>query len=186
MKISRINPAYSEDHDAVINLVFSGLTRFDENMSLKPDLAASWNVSKDGLSYDIFLREDVLWHDGVKFSADDVKFSLEAFKNPKNNSSVYVNFEDIKSIEILNPYHLKITLSKPFPAFLDALSIGMLPKHLLSDKDLNTASFNQNPIGTGPYKFVKWKKGEYVEFKANENFLSYKSKNPKTYHQTYF
>ncbi|MCH3853737.1 ABC transporter substrate-binding protein, partial [Campylobacter jejuni] len=118
---------------------------------LKPDLAASWNVSKDGLSYDIFLREDVLWHDGVKFSADDVKFSLEAFKNPKNNSSVYVNFEDIKSIEILNPYHIKITLSKPFPEFLDALSIGMLPKHLLSDKDLNTASFNQNPIGTGPY-----------------------------------
>ena len=62
-EISRINPAYSEDHDAVINLVFSGLTRFDEHMSLKPDLAASWNVSKDGLSYDIFLREDVLWHD---------------------------------------------------------------------------------------------------------------------------
>lgn len=90
-----------------------------------------------------------------------------------------MNFEDIKSIEILNPYHLKITLSKPFPAFLDALSIGMLPKHLLSDKDLNTASFNQNPIGTGPYKFVKWKKGEYVEFKANENFYLTKVKTPR-------
>lgn len=64
-EISRINPAYSEDHDAVINLVFSGLTRFDENMSLKPDLAKSWDVSKDGLVYDIFLRDDVLWHDGV-------------------------------------------------------------------------------------------------------------------------
>ncbi|EBF6028076.1 ABC transporter substrate-binding protein, partial [Campylobacter jejuni] len=98
-EIARINPAYSEDHDAVINLVFSGLTRFDENMSLKPDLAKSWDVSKDGLVYDIFLRDDVLWHDGVKFSADDVKFSIEAFKNPKNNSSVYVNFEDIKSVE---------------------------------------------------------------------------------------
>lgn len=116
-EISRINPAYSEDHDAVINLVFSGLTRFDENMSLKPDLAKSWDVSKDGLVYDIFLRDDVLWHDGVKFSADDVKFSLEAFKNPKNNSSVYVNFEDIKSVEILNPSHLKITLSNPFLHF---------------------------------------------------------------------
>ncbi len=79
-EIARINPAYSEDHDAVINLVFSGLTRFDENMSLKPDLAKSWDVSKDGLVYDIFLRDDVLWHDGVKFSADDVKFSIEAFK----------------------------------------------------------------------------------------------------------
>lgn len=80
-EIARINPAYSEDHDAVINLVFSGLTRFDENMSLKSDLAKSWDVSKDGLVYDIFLRDDVLWHDGVKFSADDVKFSIEAFKS---------------------------------------------------------------------------------------------------------
>lgn len=53
-EIARINPVYSEDHDAVINLVFSGLTRFDENMSLKPDLAKSWDVGKDGLVYDIF------------------------------------------------------------------------------------------------------------------------------------
>ncbi|APA51367.1 ABC transporter substrate-binding protein [Campylobacter jejuni] len=178
-EISRINPAYSEDHDAVINLVFSGLTRFDENMSLKPDLAKSWDVSKDGLVYDIFLRDDVLWHDGVKFSADDVKFSIEAFKDPKNNSSVYVNFEDIKSVEILNPSHVKITLFKPYPAFLDALSIGMLPKHLLENENLNTSSFNQNPIGTGPYKFVKWKKGEYVEFKANEHFYLDKVKTPR-------
>ncbi|AXP09358.1 ABC transporter substrate-binding protein [Campylobacter hepaticus] len=178
-EISRINPAYSEDHDAYINLVFSGLTRFDENMDLKPDLAKSWNVSADGLIYDIFLRDDVLWHDKVKFSADDVKFSLDAFKNPKNNSSVYVNFEDIKNVEVLNPYHVKITLFKPYPALLDALSIGMLPKHLLDNKDLNTASFNQNPIGTGPYEFVKWKKGEYVEFKANENFYLAKVKTPR-------
>ncbi|MBM0637304.1 ABC transporter substrate-binding protein [Campylobacter sp. VicNov18] len=178
-EIPRINPAYSEDHDAYINLVFSGLTRFDENMHLQPDLAKSWNVSKDGLVYDIFLRDDVLWHDKVKFSADDVKFSLDAFKNPKNNSSVYVNFEDIKSVEILNPYHVKITLSRPYPALLDALSIGMLPKHLLENEDLNTASFNQNPIGTGPYEFVKWKKGEYVEFKANENFYLTKVKTPR-------
>ncbi|MFQ6342180.1 ABC transporter substrate-binding protein [Campylobacter sp. VTCC 70190] len=178
-EITRINPAYSEDHDAVINLVFSGLTRFDENMNLKPDLAKSWDISKDGLVYDIFLRDDVLWQDGVKFSAEDVKFSLEAFKNPKNNSSVYVNFEAIKSVEILNPYHLKITLFKPFPALLDALSIGMLPKHLLENENLNTTAFNQNPIGTGAYKFVKWKKGEYVEFKANENFYLTQVKTPK-------
>lgn len=112
-------------------------------------------------------------------SADDVKFSLEAFKNPKNNSSVYVNFEDIKSVEILNPSHVKITLFKPYPAFLDALSIGMLPKHLLENENLNTSSFNQNPIGTGPYKFVKWKKGEYVEFKANEHFYLDKVKTPR-------
>ncbi|TKX31912.1 ABC transporter substrate-binding protein [Campylobacter aviculae] len=178
-EISRINPAYSEDHDVLIGLVFSGLTRFDENMNLKPDLAKSWQISENGLVYDILLREDVLWHDGEKFSAKDVKFSIEAFKNPKNNSPLYVNFEDIKKIEIINPYHIKITLSKPYPALMDALSIGILPKHLLENKDLNTASFNQYPIGTGPYKLVKWKKGEYAKLKANENFYLTKVKTPK-------
>ncbi|TKX30841.1 ABC transporter substrate-binding protein [Campylobacter estrildidarum] len=178
-EISRINPAYSEDHDLLINLIFSGLTRFDENMNLKPDLAKSWQISKDGLVYNIFLREDVLWHDGIKFNAQDVKFSIEAFKNPKNNSPLYVNFENIKQIDIVNPYHIKITLFKPYPALLDALSIGMLPKHLLENKDLNTDSFNQHPIGTGAYKLLEWKKGEYAKLKANENFYLAKVKTPK-------
>lgn len=178
-EIDRINPAFSEDHDAAISLVFSGLTRFDDNMNLQPDLAKSWSISKDGLSYEFILRDDVLWHDGVKFSADDVKFSIESFKNPKNNSSVYVNFEDVKNVEVLSNNKVKITLIKPYPAFLDALSVGMLPKHLLENKDLNTDLFNQNPIGTGPYKFVKWKKGEYILFNANENFYLQKVQTPK-------
>lgn len=82
-EISRINPAYSEDHDAVINLVFSGLTRFDEHMSLKPDLAALWNVSKDGLSYDIFLREDVFvarWSEVVPMMLNSVLKLLKILK----------------------------------------------------------------------------------------------------------
>lgn len=169
-EVAKINPAYSEDHDAAIALVFSGLVRFDENMQIQPDLAKAWSVSKDGLEYEFDLRDDVLWHDGKKFSAEDVKFSIEAFKNPKNNTSIYVNFEDVKDIKIINDYKIKITLKQPFPAFLDALSAGMLPKHLLENEDLNTAAFNQNPIGTGPFKFEKWKKGEYVSFVANENY----------------
>lgn len=178
-EISRINPAYSEDHDVAISLVFSGLTRFDENMNLKPDLAKSWKISSDGLNYEFDLREDVFWHDGVKFSAKDVEFSLKSFMNKKNNSSIYVNFEDINKIEILNPYKIKISLKKPYPAFLDALSIGILPYHLLKDENLNTSSFNQNPIGTGPYKFEKWKKGSYMIFNANEHYYLAKVKSKK-------
>lgn len=169
-EVAKINPAYSEDHDAAVALVFSGLVRMDENMQPQPDLAKAWSVSEDGLEYVFDLREDVLWHDGKKFSAADVKFSIEAFKNPQTNASIYVNFEDVKGLEILNDYKIKITLKQPFPAFLDALSVGILPKHLLENEDLNTAPFNQNPIGTGPFKFEKWKKGEYVSFVANENY----------------
>ena len=73
-------------------------------MKAKPYLAKSWSISKDGLVYELELRDDVLWHDGAKFSAKDVKFSLEAFKDPKNNAEIYVNFKDIKKIEILSDY----------------------------------------------------------------------------------
>ncbi|WP_348518693.1 ABC transporter substrate-binding protein [Campylobacter sp. CCS1377] len=166
----RINPIFSEDHDAAIALIFSGLTRFDEKMNIKPDLAKSWKISKDGLVYEFDLREDVLWHDGEKFSAKDVKFSLEAFKNKKLNTPVWVNFEMIEDIKIINDYKIKITLKEPFPAFLDVLSLGVLPKHLLENKDLNKDIFNQKPIGTGPFKFKEWKKGQYLSLEANENY----------------
>ncbi|TQR32418.1 peptide ABC transporter substrate-binding protein [Campylobacter sp. MIT 99-7217] len=166
----RLNPLFSEDHDEALAQIFSGLTRFDENMKIAPDLALSWHISKNGLEYIFKLRQDVFWHDGVKFSAKDVKFSLEALKDPKLNSAAKINFKDIKSVEIINDYELKITLSKPFVAMLNVLSLGIVPSHLLQGKDLNTASFNQNPIGTGAFKFKQWKKGEFISFEANENY----------------
>lgn len=165
-----INPIFSEDHDAAIGQVFSGLTRFDENMRLAPDLASSWQISKDALVYTFKLRDDAFWHDGVKFSAKDVKFTLDLLKSPALNAPTKVNFEAIKSVEILNDNEVKITLSKPYPPLLDALSLGMLPTHLLANKDINTDEFNQKPIGTGPYKLKSWKKGQYMSLEANERF----------------
>ncbi len=167
---SRMNPIFSEDHDSVLALVFSGLTRFDENMNLKPDLAKSWQISKDGLSYEFELRADVFWHDGVKFSAKDVEFTLKSLLNKRLLSPLRENFKDIKSIELLSDTRLRIRLSKPFPALLDSLSVGMIPKHLLENEDINKAYFNQKPIGTGPYKLKLWKKGFFTELEANENF----------------
>ncbi|WP_291950455.1 ABC transporter substrate-binding protein [Campylobacter sp.] len=175
----RINPLFSEDHDVAIGLVFSGLTRFDENMSLAPDLATSWKVSKDGLMYEFSLRDDVLWHDGVKFSAKDVEFSINALKDKKLNSPSKVNFDAVKEIKIIDDYNINIILSSPFPAFLDALSVGVLPYHLLKEENLNTTNFNQHPIGTGPYKLKQWKQGQYMILQANERYYLSKVKTPK-------
>lgn len=166
----RLNPLFSEDHDSALALIFSGLTRFDENMNIRPDLAKSWTISKDGLVYEFDLRDDVFWHDGVKFSAEDVEFTLKSLLDKRLNAPTKVNFKDIKDVEILSDTKIKITLSRPFPAFLDALSMGMIPKHILQNKDLNKASFNQKPIGTGAFKVKAWKQGQYMELVANENF----------------
>ncbi|MFC3848364.1 ABC transporter substrate-binding protein [Helicobacter baculiformis] len=176
---TRINPLFDEDHDSALDFVFSGLTRFSPDMKVEPDLAKSWKVSKDGLIWTFYLRENVLWHDGQKFSAEDVKFTIEQALNDKLNAPARASFEEVKSVEVLNPYTLKITLKTPFPPLLDALSIGMLPKHLLEGKDLNTDAFNQKPIGTGPFKFVQWQKGSYIRFEANPNFYRGKPKASK-------
>ncbi|AKT90321.1 dipeptide/oligopeptide/nickel ABC transporter, periplasmic substrate-binding protein [Campylobacter ureolyticus RIGS 9880] len=167
---SRLNPLYDEDHDPALSLLFSGLTRHDENTKVTPDLAKSWEVSKDGLTYIFDLRDDAYWHDGVKFTAQDVKFTIESAKDKKLNAPAISNYEMVKDVEILGDYKIKVTLDTPFPPFLDALSFGILPKHLLEGKDIATYQFNDNPIGTGPYKFVNWKKGESIEFVANDKF----------------
>lgn len=166
----RINPLYDEDHDPTLSLVFSGLTNHDENSNLVPELATSWKVSEDGKVYEFVLREDVLWHDGVKFSPEDVKFTIEAAKDEKLNAPAISNYEMVKSVEVTGPNSVKITLSEPFPPFLDTLSFGMLPKHILEGKDINSDEFNNKPVGTGAYKVTEWKKGEYIKFVANDKF----------------
>ena len=166
----RINPLYDEDHDPTLSLVFSGLTGHDENSNVVPELAKSWQVSDDGLEYVFELRDDAFWHDGVKFSAKDVKFTIEAAQDKKLNAPAISNYEVVKSVEILGDYKVKITLKEPFPPFLDALSFGVLPEHILKGKDIATDKFNDAPIGTGAYKLVKWKKDESLEFVANDKF----------------
>lgn len=166
----RLNPLFSEDHDAAIGLIFSGLIRYDEKMNIQPDLASSWKISKDGLEYDFILRTDVLWHDGKPFSAKDVQFTLQTLLNPKFHSPIKPNFNAIKDIQITGPHSIKIRLKNPYPALLDALNLGIVPAHLLENKNLNKTSFNQAPIGTGPFKLKEWKKGQYKVLEANENF----------------
>ncbi|MCE3047734.1 ABC transporter substrate-binding protein [Helicobacter kayseriensis] len=176
---SRINPVFSEDHDVAIGVVFSGLVRLNEKMEILPDLAKQWSVSADGLVYEFELRDGVKWHDGQPFGVDDVIFTLQSLKNPKINSPLRVNFEMIEKIEKLDEKKLRITLSKPFPAFLDVMSVGILPKHLLEGKDLNQTSFNSSPIGTGPYRLKQWKKGQYISLEANPFFYLGRVETPK-------
>ncbi|MGB9846126.1 MAG: ABC transporter substrate-binding protein [Desulfotomaculales bacterium] len=162
----KINPLLNTTN--LDNLIFSGLTKFDENNEAVPDLAKSWAISPDGLIYTFDLRNDVKWHDGQPFTAEDVKFTLDKVLDPKTNTPLQEEFEQIKSVEVIDPYKIKITLKKPFPPLLEKLSMGVIPKHLLEGKDINTADFNSNPVGTGPFKFKEWKKGSSFTVAAND------------------
>ena len=165
-----INPALYE-HGEINSLIFNGLTAHDKNNKVVPCLAESWKIDKESNTYTFKLRNDVKWHDGKKFTAEDVKFTLETIMNPDNASEIASNYEDIKNIEVVDETTIKITLKAPNVAMLDYLTIGILPKHVLEGKDITTDPYNQSPIGTGPFKIEKWDKGQSITLVKNEDYF---------------
>lgn len=164
-----INPALYE-HGEINVLIFSGLLQHDKNNDLVPDLAKSWSYDSDAMTYSFELRDDVKWHDGIAFTADDVKFTLEAILNPENGSEIVSNYEDISDIRVNSDTSIDIVLSTPNVAMADYLTIGVLPKHILENEDLATAEFNQKPIGTGPFELTAWDRGQAIVLSKNEDF----------------
>lgn len=164
-----INPALYE-HGEINSLIFSGLTGRDKDNKIVPALAKSWEYNKDRKIYTFTLREDVKWHDGKEFTAEDVKFTLETIMNPKNSSEIASNYEEIEKVNVKEKYKVEIVMKEDNVALLDYLTVGMLPKHLLEGKDISTCEFNTNPIGTGPYKLEKWDKGQSITLAKNDQY----------------
>ncbi len=158
--LGRLNPLldWNNAADRAVNrLLFSGLIRFDERGMPRADLAAAWGVAEDGTIYNFTIRDNAVWHDGTPVTSDDIIFTVDLMKSA---GSLYP--QDIKDlwgkIEVtkLNDKNLKFTLTEPFVPFMDYLTFGILPKHLLEavpPDQLPNADFNINPVGTGPYKF---------------------------------
>ncbi len=164
-----INPALYE-HGEINSLIFSGLTAHDADNKVVPALAETWEYDKEHYTYTFHLRKDVKWHDGQPFTASDVVFTLEAILNPENESEIVSNYEDIVSMAAVDDYTFTLTLSAPNVAMLDYLTIGILPRHLLEGKNLITDSFNQNPVGTGPYKLTHWDVGQSITLEKNQDY----------------
>lgn len=166
-----INPAINE-HGEINSLIFTGLTGHDANNKVVPSLAKSWDFDKDTNTYTFLLRDDVKWHDGTAFTANDVKFTIETIQNPESMSEIASNYEDIESVEIISDYEVKIKLTAPNVAMLDYLTVGMIPKHVLEGKDIATSEFNKSPIGTGPYKLDKWDIGQSIKLVKNTDYYN--------------
>ncbi|RPJ22238.1 MAG: peptide ABC transporter substrate-binding protein [Chloroflexi bacterium] len=158
--LGRLNPLldWNNSADRAVNrLLFSGLIRFDEHGLPQAEVAEGWGVSEDGTLYNFTIRSNAVWHDGTPVTSDDVIFTVDMMKSA---GSLYP--QDIKDlwgkIEVtrLNDKNLKFTLPEPYVPFIDYLTFGILPKHLLEavvPDQMSAADFNINPVGTGPYKF---------------------------------
>lgn len=153
---SVLNPLLNNTDD-IQSIIFSGLMKYDGNNKPVTDLAESYEYDENTKTYTFHLRDGVKWHDGEDFTADDVVFTYKALTEDESLSSgITSNYEDIKSITAPDKNTVVIQMEQDNAAMLDYFTIGIIPKHLLEGKDLNTDSFNQNPVGTGRYKLVSW------------------------------
>jgi peptide/nickel transport system substrate-binding protein len=158
--MGRLNPLLDWNNSAdrdVNRLIYSGVMRFDSRGMPEPDLAESWGTTADGTIYNFSLRPNAVWHDGAPVTSDDVIFTIELIKSP---ASFYP--QDVKEmwgkVEIirLNDRALQFKIPEPYAPFLDYMTFGVLPKHLLESIPLDqllNADFNLKPVGSGPYKF---------------------------------
>ena len=177
-----INPILISTSDAdrdLSALVYSGLTKYDDNGNIIPDLAENYEVSADGLVYIFHLKRGIRWRDGEKFTADDVIFTIGAILNSDYGSPLRLNWQGI-SAEKQDDSTVVFKLSKPHFQFIEKTAIGILPRHIwgaIDPKNINLADANLKPIGTGPFvfsKFTKDKLGNIISYalNANENFYN--------------
>ncbi|MEO3945867.1 peptide-binding protein [Gorillibacterium sp. CAU 1737] len=185
-----LNPLiYATTSDTnVTHMIFDSLVKPDESLQMVGGLAKSWEVSDDGLTYTFHLQEGVKWHDGQPFSAKDVAFTFTAMADSRYDGGAYSrvqpvagaeDFHDgkadsVSGIKVADDNTITFTLAKPNASFLANLFIGILPEHVLKDvspADWAKDASNRSPIGTGPFKFVKWETGQYIEVAANPDYF---------------
>lgn len=150
-----INPILSvSDGDRdLTSLVYSGLLKATPEGTFVPDLAQSYTISPDGLSYSFTIREDAVFHDGTPVTADDVKFTVEKAQEAALKSPRRVNWEGV-TIQKAEGRSVVFTLKQPYAPFISNLTLGILPKHLwrgLESDQIPFSSLNVNPVGSGPY-----------------------------------
>ena len=156
----RLNPlldSYNSVDRDVDQLIFSGLLRFDDQGIPQGDLSNSWGISRDGTIYNFSLHENAVWHDGEPVTSDDVIFTIERMRAedsplPPDLVTFWGQIEVVR----LDEKTLQFRLPEAFAPFMDYLTFGILPAHLLGElsfAEMVDSPFNMAPVGSGPYRF---------------------------------
>ena len=155
----RLNPLldyYNQVDRDVDRLIFSGLIKFDDRAVPQPDLVESWGISKDGTVYNFELRSNLKWHDGEPLTSEDVLFTIGLLQNgdPIIPEDLQDFWNDVE-VNALSDTAIQFRLPEPFAPFLEYLTFGVLPQHLLGGKSLEEIiddPFNLQPVGSGPFQ----------------------------------
>ncbi|HUW60043.1 MAG TPA: peptide-binding protein [Candidatus Bathyarchaeia archaeon] len=177
---AHLNPITGTDGYAmdIFDNVFESMTDRDyTTFELRPQIAESWEISDDHLTYTFHLRKDVKFSDGTPVTAHDAKFSFDIIKDPAVDAAALRNYyNDVLSCEAVDDYTVVFKCSQPYFKHIDFLSLAILPKHVYGTGDFNNHPNNRAPIGSGPYVFERWDTGSQVVLTRNENYWGEKPK----------
>ncbi|MGD9403709.1 MAG: ABC transporter substrate-binding protein [Anaerolineae bacterium] len=165
--IDRIQAAERQAANASTQM-WDSLLWINEEGDLEPALAESYEVSEDGTEYTFHLREDVVFHNGEEFNADSVVLTWERGANAGYEYSYYLQRAD--SVEKIDDYTVKITTPEPDALFLRLMAeywVVIPPQYYA---EVGEEGFLENPVGTGPFMFVEWVKGDHITMEANPNY----------------
>ncbi|MBM7599814.1 peptide/nickel transport system substrate-binding protein [Virgibacillus halotolerans] len=144
----------------------STLLKYDKDFNVENDLAKDYKVSEDGLTYTVEIRDDVKFSDEEPLTAEDVVFT---FRTAKESGSV-IDLSNLEKVEAIDDYTVEFKLKQPESSFITLfVTTGIVPKHAYDD------SYNENPIGSGPYQLVQWNKGQQLIVEANPYYYGDKS-----------
>jgi len=178
-----LDPAYTDDAESskITFQIYEGLVRYKPGITeVEPSLATEWSVSPDGKEWTFKLRKGVKFHDGTPFNAEAVKFSIDRQLEPnRKNDMPYAKFvyDGVKSVQVVDENTVKIILDRPIAAFLSNMAMSHAA-FIVSPTAVKKANgvLNEAPVGTGPYKFVKWEKGQFIELIAFDDYWGAKAK----------
>ncbi|MBI2065421.1 MAG: hypothetical protein HYT62_05240 [Candidatus Yanofskybacteria bacterium] len=176
-----INPllAQSDTDRDLVRLIYSGLLKYNEKGKLVPDLAKSYEISQDELSYTVYLKDNVLWHDNSPVTADDIIFTIQLAQNSDYGSLQRINWQGVE-VERADEKTIVFKLKNKYAQFLTNLTLPIIPQHVWENiKPINFAlsELNLKPVGSGPYLFKKLQKDKsgkvfMYRLEANKNFYS--------------
>jgi len=165
--------------------LFNGLVRFDEQMNVVPDIASGWEVSQDGLTYTFSLRRDVLFHNGRRLTAHDVKYSFERVLSPDSGSRrkwlfepvlgardlIEGHAEECAGITVGDDYTIRITLERPLSVFIGFLA--MPNAYVVPHEEVERwgMDFSDHAVGTGPFTLQEWRHDEVLKLARNDSYF---------------
>ncbi|HMF29705.1 MAG TPA: ABC transporter substrate-binding protein, partial [Candidatus Cybelea sp.] len=165
-------------------LIFNMLVTHDQHQRQLPSLAAivptvqNGGVSRGGMTLTYHLRHGVRWQDGARFTSRDVKFTWQAIMNPRNNVVSRRGYDQVASMDTPDDFTVVMHMKRIFPPAVDTIfaesdtPMGVLPAHILARySNINHVPFNAAPIGTGPYQFVRWLRGDRIVLRANPGYF---------------